>query len=111
MFSKRKSFNGYRINLIKKGEKEYCNRWTKSTIKWGNRNINIKTRVSFYKNLEIKKGAGKINIQSLKTQGLYLELGAGDVYIENLVVTKEARIDGGVGEIKIDFNEKNIRDM
>ena len=45
--------------------------------------------------VEIETGAGKINIQSLNTQGLYLELGAGDVYIENLIVAKEAKIDGG----------------
>ena len=48
---------------------------------------------------DLIKGEAKltdlINIQSLNTQGLYLELGAGDVYIENLIVAKEAKIDGG----------------
>ncbi len=57
--------------------------------------------------VKIETGAGKINIQSLNTQGLYLELGAGDVYIENLIVTKEAKIDGGVGKTEIKSCEIN----
>ena len=44
---------------------------------------------------KIETGAGKVNIEKLKTQGLCLELGAGDVYLENIVVTKEAKMDGG----------------
>ena len=37
---------------------------------------------------KIETGAGKINIEKLNTQGLYLELGAGDVHIENLIATQ-----------------------
>jgi len=50
---------------------------------------------------KIETGAGNINIEKLNTQSLYLELGAGDVYIENLTVTEEAKIDGGVGKIEL----------
>ena len=50
---------------------------------------------------KIETGAGKINIERLNTQSLYLELGAGDVYIKNLTVTKEAKIDGGVGRTEL----------
>ena len=50
---------------------------------------------------KIETGAGKINIEKLNTQSLYLELGAGDVYIENLSVAKETKIDGGVGKTEI----------
>lgn len=56
---------------------------------------------------KIETGAGKLNIQTLNTQGLYLELGAGDVQIENLVVTQEAKIDGGVGKTEIKSCEIN----
>lgn len=57
--------------------------------------IYIPENMIAFDEVKIETGAGKINIQGLNTQGLYLELGAGDVYIENLVVTKEAKIDGG----------------
>lgn len=43
---------------------------------------------------KIETGAGKVNIEKLNTQELYLELGAGDVHIKNIIVTKEARING-----------------
>ena len=56
---------------------------------------------------EIETGAGKINIEKLNTQSLYLELGAGDVYIKNLTVTKEAKIDGGVGRTELNSCEIN----
>lgn len=56
---------------------------------------------------KLETGAGKINIEKLNTQGLYLKLGAGDVHIENLVVTKEANIDGGVGKTEIKSCEIN----
>lgn len=50
---------------------------------------------------EIETGAGNINIEKLNTQKLYLELGAGDVKIANLIATKEAEIDGGVGRTEL----------
>lgn len=56
---------------------------------------------------KIETGAGKINIERLNTQSLYLELGAGDVYIKNLTVTKEAKIDGGVGRTELNSCEIN----
>ena len=56
---------------------------------------------------KIETGAGKINIEKLNTQSLYLELGAGDVYIKNLTVTKEAKIDGGLGRTELKSCEIN----
>ena len=56
---------------------------------------------------KIETGAGKINIEKLNTQSLYLELGAGDVYIENLSVTKESKIDGGIGKTELKTCEIN----
>lgn len=57
--------------------------------------------------IKIETGAGKINIEKLNTQSLYLELGAGDVYIENLIATSEAKIDGGVGKTELKSCEIN----
>lgn len=56
---------------------------------------------------KIEAGAGKINIEQLNTQGLYLELGAGDVHIENLIATGETKIDGGVGKTELKSCEIN----
>ena len=56
---------------------------------------------------KIEAGAGNINIENLNTQGLYLELGAGDVKIANLTVTVETKIDGGVGRTELKSCEIN----
>ena len=56
---------------------------------------------------KIDTGAGKINIEKLNTQSLYLELGAGDVHIENVIATQEAKIDGGVGKTELKYCEIN----
>lgn len=56
---------------------------------------------------KIETGAGNINIEKLNTQSLYLELGAGDVKIENITVTEEAKIDGGVGRTELKSCEIN----
>lgn len=56
---------------------------------------------------KIETGAGKINIEKLNTQSLYLELGAGDVHIENVIATGETKIDGGVGKTELKSCEIN----
>lgn len=56
---------------------------------------------------KIQTGAGKINIEKLNTQSLYLELSAGDVYIENVIATGETKIDGGVGKTELKYCEIN----
>ena len=49
----------------------------------------------------IDTGAGKINIENLKAENFSLDIGAGSVQINNLVVTKNCDIDGGAGNIII----------
>ena len=56
---------------------------------------------------KIETGAGKINIENLNTQSLYLELGAGDVYLENVIATGDTKIDGGVGKTELKSCEIN----
>ena len=75
--------------------KEKNRNWLNNNNKASNLIIYITEDMIALDETNIETGAGKINIEKLNTQSLYLELGAGDVYIENLVVTKEAKIDGG----------------
>ena len=49
----------------------------------------------------IDTGAGKINIENLKAENFSLDIGAGSVQINNLVVTKNCDIDGGAGNVVI----------
>lgn len=49
----------------------------------------------------IDTGAGKVNIESLSTKELYLNLGAGKVDINNLNVLEKTKIDGGAGDLTI----------
>lgn len=59
----------------------------------------------------IENGAGKVEIEELKTNKLYLDLGAGKVEINNLTVTNSAEINGGAGEIIIDNATINNLDL
>lgn len=49
----------------------------------------------------IEAGAGKINIESIKAENFILDIGAGSVQINNLIVTKNCDIDGGAGNVVI----------
>lgn len=63
-------------------------------------NITIPTDYIF-EGINIETGAGKLFIDSLKTEVLSLDLGAGKVEINNLVVSKKGSIDTGAGEFII----------
>ncbi|MDD6879122.1 MAG: DUF4097 family beta strand repeat-containing protein [bacterium] len=54
-----------------------------------------------FDSVSIESGAGKINIETLSTKQLYLNLGAGKADIENLTVLENAKIDGGAGDLNI----------
>lgn len=81
--------------------KEDNRNWLKNNNKEINLIIYFPENMVALDETKIATGAGKINIEGLNTQGLYLELGAGDVYIENVIVTQEAKIDGGVGRTEL----------
>lgn len=59
----------------------------------------------------IETGAGKLNIETLSTKRLYLDLGAGKAKFSNLIVSSEAEINGGAGEIVIDYSNINNLDL
>lgn len=100
----------------------YANNNGSVKIKEENRNLlssnNIESNLVIYipedmlpiGEIRVETGAGKINIEKLNTQGLFLELGAGDVYIENLTVTKEAQLDGGAGRLELKSCDINVLD-
>lgn len=59
------------------------------------------------KKAEIETGAGKIDISSLICENLDMELGAGEVKLNNLSVSNKADIDGGAGVITVSLAEIN----
>lgn len=50
---------------------------------------------------DINTGAGKLTADSLSADKLFLELGAGEVNIDELNAFEKAEIDGGAGEVTI----------
>ena len=87
--------------------KEENRNWLNNNKKASNLTIYIPEDMIALDEAKIETGAGNINIEKLNTQSLYLELGAGDVHIENVLVTGEAKIDGGVGRAELKFCEIN----
>lgn len=75
--------------------KEKNTNWLSNNNRSSNLIIYIPEDMIVIDETNIETGAGKINIEKLNTQTLYLELGAGDVHIENVIATRETKIDGG----------------
>lgn len=61
--------------------------------------------------ISIKSGAGKVSIDNLSSQKLYLDLGAGKVNIDNLKVLDNTEIEGGAGEIVISNGKLHNLDL
>lgn len=56
-------------------------------------------------------GAGTISSDTLEVQNLSLDLGAGNITIENLIVSKNAKINGGAGNININSGKISNVDL
>ena len=54
-----------------------------------------------FEKADIATGAGRVTIETLSAEVLVLNLGAGEVKIDNLIATERAEIDGGAGSITI----------
>lgn len=64
---------------------------------------------TLFNKVSINNGAGKVDIDSLSTNKLDLELGAGKLSINDLEVLEKTEIDGGAGSISIkDGSVKNL---
>lgn len=83
--------------------KEKNRNWLNNNSKASNLIIYIPEDMIALDETNIETGAGKINIEKLNTQSLYLELGAGDVHIENVIATGETKIDGGARKNRTKF--------
>jgi len=64
-----------------------------------------------FDSVSIENGASKIDIDSLSCKKLYMDLGAGKVTINNILVLNKAEIDGGAGEINIENGSLNNLDL
>lgn len=64
-----------------------------------------------FEEVKIDTGFGKVTIETLKTQKLKLDLGAGKTEINNIYVAKKTEIEGGVGEIIIENGIINNLDL
>ena len=62
-----------------------------------------------FDNVKIITGAGRVNIDELKTERLVFELGAGEAEIKKLDVTSDCEIEGGTGKLSIQSG--NINDL
>jgi len=91
-----------KLEIIEKNKKWFSNYEEKELI------LYLPEDFEFEK-IKINTGAGKIDIENLKTNKLYFELGAGETEIQNLTVSKECEIDGGAGKLSI--NEGTINDL
>lgn len=54
-----------------------------------------------FERVSITTGAGRLSADSLSAESLQLELGAGEVAVNQLTATKKADIDGGAGKITV----------
>lgn len=89
--------------------KEENTSWLNNNSNKSNLIIYIPEDMMLIDEINIETGAGKINVENLNTQSLYLELGTGDVCLENLIATKEIEIDGGMG--KTEFKNCKINNL
>lgn len=62
--------------------------------------LTVPTDKSF-KDIEIKAGAGRVDIETLSAEKVEFDFGAGEVTIDELYVTETTDIDGGAGSIEI----------
>lgn len=83
---------------------------------WFLRNNKTEAQLVIYlpESIEIEKvninsGAGVINIESLSCKNLTFEIGAGEVKLDNINVSKECKIEGGAGKLSI--LSGNINDL
>ncbi len=56
---------------------------------------------------KISTGAGRVNIESLSADRLYIDLGAGEAKIQNLTANNSAKINGGAGSLSIESAKLN----
>ena len=72
--------------------------------------IHLPSTIDFDK-FYLNAGAGKIDISRVKAEDVDLELGAGQVIIDELIATKKTKLHGGAGEFIIKSGSLNNLDF
>ena len=85
---------------IKISEDKVAN-WFFGKIDIGELIIYIPENMKQIDEVKINIGAGTVFIEQLNTKIIYLDLGAGNVEIDKLIVSEESKINGGAGNINI----------
>lgn len=86
--------NYQNLQIKEKSRKWFGNNGEGDLVVYVPKNIEFET-------IRINAGAGKINIESLNTKELLLNLGAGNTEISRVNVSQKCSIDGGVGKLSI----------
>lgn len=106
--------NSKNVTFKKRGNKLYISEKNYSFLKRKNseRKVTIYLPKDYiYDEVLIESGLGKLDIKQLNTNELILNLGAGEIKIDELNVSKEAEIDGGAGQITIKNGTINNLDL
>jgi len=93
-----------RLKIEEKNKKWFSNYEEKELI------LYLPQDIEFEK-IKINTGAGKIEIETLKTEKLTFEVGAGETKIQNLIASKECEIEGGAGKLTIEEGIINDLDL
>lgn len=94
--------NNGSIKIIEKSGSSFYNAYSDLIVY-------IPDDITIIDEINIESGAGKVNIESLNARDLYLKIGSGDSHIENVKITQEAEIIGGIG--KTEFKSCEINNL
>lgn len=93
------TIDGNRLIITEKGRRLFDN--------YDNRDVTLYLPEGIYDKIYISGGAGKINIDTLRTKDLEMSLGVGGTDI-NVLEAENAKISTGIGDTKI--NTLEVRD-
>lgn len=66
---------------------------------------------TIYRVFDIESGVGNVNIGKITAEKVILDLGVGNVSIDNIEATRSLEIEGGVGEVNIKEGKINNLDV
>lgn len=89
---------------------DYKFKENEGVLKINNKKVSKDSKLVIYipsnmNELDIDVGAGKIQMENIQVQELSLDTGAAVANIKNLIVTSNAKIDAGVGNITIEKSD------
>lgn len=104
--------NNKYVSVNKEEDKIYIKEKKHSLIKKdSDSDITIYIPKNMFRRVDLHAGSGQVYIETLQTEKLEFELSAGITRIENLIVSEEAYIDGGSGNININGGKIHNLDL